>query len=180
MPTNSADPARGVLNGLDQLLGPGDLSRVALICHATTLAINAIVEREAYRADVVCTDEFILHPDPYPSREARCWARLERTAELLAAIPPELPTILISDFPLRNDVVFLPQLPPFSLWCGTTQTEHWHLRFRAVAVVYGHLHTPRTSWRDGVRFEEVSLSNDQERAVGDQVEIPLRLVMPQP
>jgi hypothetical protein len=30
-------------------------------------------------------------------------------------------------------------------------------RNQAGAVVYGHLHIPRTTWHDGVRFEEVSL-----------------------
>jgi hypothetical protein len=31
------------------------------------------------------------------------------------------------------------------------------VRFRAEVVVTGHLHVPGTLWRDGVRFEEVSL-----------------------
>jgi 3',5'-cyclic AMP phosphodiesterase CpdA len=135
---------------------------------------------EAYRAGVVCTDEFLLHPDPYPSREAWCRIRVERTVERLAAIPPDLPTVLISHFPLRHDLVWLPRMPQFSLWCGTTRTEMWHLRYRAVAVVYGHLHVPRTSWRDGVRFEEVSLGDGREQAGRAQVEIPLRQVLPAP
>jgi hypothetical protein len=45
----------------------------------------------------------------------------------------------------------------FAQWCGTTRTKDWHLRFNAAAVVYGHLHIPRTTWYDGVLFEEVSL-----------------------
>ena len=32
----------------------------------------------------------------------------------------------------------------------------------ARAVVYGHLHIPRTTWYDGVRFEEVSLGYPRE------------------
>ena len=55
--------------------------------------------------------------------------------------------------------MFLPRIPQFSLWCGTKLTEDWHERYRALAVVYGHLHIPRTSWRHEVRFEEVSLGN---------------------
>ncbi|WP_428669704.1 hypothetical protein [Roseibium sp.] len=31
------------------------------------------------------------------------------------------------------------------------------MRFNASVVVSGHLHTRRTDWRDGARFEEVSL-----------------------
>jgi hypothetical protein len=30
-------------------------------------------------------------------------------------------------------------------------------------VVYGHLHIPRVTWHDGVRFEEVSLGYPRER-----------------
>jgi 3',5'-cyclic AMP phosphodiesterase CpdA len=116
---------------------------------------------EAYRVGVVCTDEYLLHPNPYPSRETWCWARVERTAERLAAIPADLPTVLVSHFPLRHDLVWLPRIPQFSLWCGTTRTHDWHVRYRAAAVVYGHLHIPRTSWCDGVRFEEVSAGHAQ-------------------
>ena len=38
----------------------------------------------------------------------------------------------------------------------------WHIRFRAELVVYGHLHIPRTTHYDGVRFEEVSLGYPRE------------------
>jgi 5-oxoprolinase (ATP-hydrolysing) len=58
VPTDAADPARSVLSGLDQLLGPGELSQVALICHATTLGINAIVERRGARTGLVVTEGF--------------------------------------------------------------------------------------------------------------------------
>ena len=40
---------------------------------------------------------------------------------------------------------------------GTTATADWHVRYRAQVVVYGHLHIPRVTTEDGVRFEEVSL-----------------------
>lgn len=135
---------------------------------------------EAYRAAVVCTDEFLLQPDPYPSREDWCGALAERTADRLAAIPAELPTVLISHFPLRHDLVWLPRIPQFSLWCGTKRTEQWHLMYRALAVVYGHLHTSGTSWRDGVRFEEVSLGYEQEQVDRGRFGISLRQVLPAP
>ena len=132
---------------------------------------------EAITAGVVCTDEFLLHPDPYPSREAWCHRRVELTARRLAAIPDRYATVLVSHFPLRQDLVYLPAIPQFSLWCGTALTEDWHRRFRARAVVYGHLHVPRTSWRHEVRFEEVSLG--QERS-GRLDALPLRQVLPYP
>ena len=52
--------------------------------------------------------------------------------------------------------------PEFSLWCGTVETADWHTRYNAVCSVYGHLHIPRTTWRDGVRFEEVSVGYPRE------------------
>jgi 3',5'-cyclic AMP phosphodiesterase CpdA len=134
---------------------------------------------EAVNAGVVCTDEFLLHPDPFPTREAWCRNRVERTAARLTEIPSQYRTVLITHFPLRQDLVFLPRIPQFSLWCGTTLTEDWHQRFRALAVVYGHLHIPRTSWRQDVRFEEVSLGHGDWSA--DRTpDVPLRRVLPYP
>jgi 3',5'-cyclic AMP phosphodiesterase CpdA len=116
----------------------------------------------AYRTGVVCTDETLLHPDPYPSREAWCDARIAATQRRLAGLDPELPTILVNHFPLTRDPTKVLRYPEFAQWCGTRRTDDWHTRFRAAAVVYGHLHIPRTMWRDGVRFEEVSLGYPQE------------------
>ena len=111
----------------------------------------------AYQTGVVGTDERMLHPDPYPSREAWCQARIDATRPRLAALDPGLPTILVSHFPLTREPTRILRYPVFAQWCGTEQTADWHLRFRALTVVYGHLHIPRTTWEDGVRFEEVSL-----------------------
>jgi 3',5'-cyclic AMP phosphodiesterase CpdA len=116
----------------------------------------------AYEAGVVCTDEMLLHPDPYPSREAWCAARLESTAARLAAIDPALPTILVGHWPLVRQPTDVLYYPVFAQWCGTVHTAGWHTRFRAAAVVYGHLHIPRTTWYDGVRFEEVSVGYPRE------------------
>ena len=64
--------------------------------------------------------------------------------------------------------------PEFAQWCGTVLTADWHRRFRAAAVVYGHLHIPRTTHYDGVRFEEVSLGYPREWAQRDAAPDPLR------
>jgi 3',5'-cyclic AMP phosphodiesterase CpdA len=111
----------------------------------------------ARRTNALCADEAFLHPDPYPSREAWCHARARETERRLAAVDPALRTVLVSHFPLRADVVRLPLIPDFAPWCGTTLTEDWHRRFRAAAVVSGHLHVPGTLWRHDVPFSEVSL-----------------------
>jgi len=117
----------------------------------------------AYKAGLMGTDERHLYPDPYPSREAWCQARIDATLPRLHALDPALPTILVSHFPLTREPTRILRYPAFAQWCGTEQTADWHRRFRAQAVVYGHLHIPRTTWEDGVRFEEVSLGYPREQ-----------------
>jgi 3',5'-cyclic AMP phosphodiesterase CpdA len=119
--------------------------------------------QRAYEAGVVCVDEFLLDPAPYPSRQAWCEARVRQTERRLEA-EVEGPTVLVNHFPLIAEPTHVLRHPEFAQWCGTARTADWHLRFEAVAAVYGHLHIPRTSWHDGVRFEEVSLGYPRERA----------------
>jgi predicted phosphodiesterase len=130
----------------------------------------------AYEAGVVCVDEFLLDPDPYPSRQAWCAARLEATEKRLTAIDPALPTILVNHFPLIVEPTRSLRHPEFAQWCGTVRTADWHRRFRAAAVVYGHLHIPRTTWHDGVPFEEVSLGYPRERIHRTREFAPRRLL----
>lgn len=120
--------------------------------------------RRAHAAGVVCVDEYLLHPDPFPSREAWCAARVAATARRLAATDPGLQTVLINHFPLIDEPTRVLRHPEFAQWCGTVETADWHRRYRATVAVYGHLHIPRTTWHDGVRFEEVSLGYPRERA----------------
>ncbi|WP_327104819.1 metallophosphoesterase family protein [Nonomuraea glycinis] len=116
----------------------------------------------AYETGVVCTDEILLHPDPYPSREAWCWARLAETERRLADLDDTLPTVLVNHYPLVREPTRILRYPEFAQWCGTERTADWHLRYRAAVAVYGHLHIPRTTWHDGVRFEEVSVGYPRE------------------
>ncbi|WP_433789731.1 metallophosphoesterase family protein [Actinoplanes sp. CA-252034] len=116
----------------------------------------------AYETGVVCTDEILLYPDPYPSREQWCWARVEQTRKRLDAIPAGLPTVLINHWPMVREPTRILRFPEFAQWCGTELTADWHVRFRAAASVYGHLHIPRTTYYDGVRFEEVSVGYPRE------------------
>lgn len=118
----------------------------------------------------VCTDEFLLHPDPFPDRSSWCAARCEAAAARLASSSPEIPKVLINHFPLEEQHAVLPGAPRFTPWCGTRRTVGWHRRFNACAVVYGHLHIPGIRWLDGVPFQEVSLGYprqwDRTRGVG--------------
>lgn len=136
--------------------------------------------QRAYDAGVICVDEFLLHPDPYSSREEWCHARVVQTEARLLAYPEDMPTILVNHFPLIDAPTRVLRHPEFAQWCGTRRTADWHRRFRATAVVYGHLHIPRTSWHDGVRFEEVSLGYPREW--GERASSPeaLRPILPGP
>lgn len=116
----------------------------------------------AYKTGVVCTDESLLHADPYAGIDEWCSARIDLTERRLEARDLALPTILINHYPLVREPTRILRYPEFAQWCGTERTTGWHLRFNAAAVVYGHLHIPRTTWYDGVRFEEVSLGYPRE------------------
>ncbi|MFC4147343.1 metallophosphoesterase family protein [Micromonospora mangrovi] len=140
-------------------------------------ATTAAALERAYAAGVVCTDEFLLHPDPYPDRAAWCAARVELTEARLAAIEPDRRTVLVNHFPLVREPTRALWHQEFAIWCGTDRTADWHRRFRADAVVYGHLHIPRTMTVDGVPFVEVSVGYPREwRRRGrpvDVTEVPL-------
>ena len=116
----------------------------------------------AYNAGVVCTDEHLLAPDPFPDRAAWCAARVAYSRDRLDACDPALPTVLVNHWPLTRLPTRVLRYPEFALWCGTEQTADWHVRYRAVAVVYGHLHIPRTIVEDGVPFIEASLGYPRE------------------
>jgi 3',5'-cyclic AMP phosphodiesterase CpdA len=132
---------------------------------------------QAREAGVVCTDEYFLHPDPYPSRPAWCAERLKVSTDRLDAIPAEHGTILMSHWPLHRHPTAPLYYPEFALWCGTTETEDWHLRYRAELAVYGHLHIPRTTSADGVRFEEVSLGYPREWSRRARGAVPIRKLL---
>jgi 3',5'-cyclic AMP phosphodiesterase CpdA len=68
----------------------------------------------AYQTGVVCTDERWLHPDPYPSAEEWCWARVEATQARLAALPPGPPAVLVNHFPLIREPTRVLRYPEFA------------------------------------------------------------------
>jgi hypothetical protein len=131
----------------------------------------------AYETGIVCSDEAVLYPDPYPSREAWCQARVAATERRLAALPGSR-TILVSHFPLTREPTRKLRYQEFAQWCGIERTADWHLRFRAQAVVYGHLHMPGTTWQDVVRFEEVSLGYPEELELNPGRSRALRQILP--
>jgi hypothetical protein len=113
--------------------------------------------RWARSSGVGSTDEHRLRSDPWASVADWCRARCDATEARLDALSASAPTVLVNHWPLRYDLARPPRVPRFSLWSGTTRTEDWGRRFRARAVISGHLHMRTTLWRDGVRYDEVSL-----------------------
>jgi 3',5'-cyclic AMP phosphodiesterase CpdA len=149
--------------------GPGGPVRIAplfLLYDYSFRAPGTTTKEEslavARAAGVVCTDEYLLHPDPYPTRDDWCRARVEATAARLAAYDPQIPMVLVNHWPLVREPTRVLRYPEFAQWCGTELTADWHTRFRTAAVVYGHLHIPRTTIHDGVPFMEVSLGYPRE------------------
>ena len=126
------------------------------------MATKAQAMAYAYETGVVCTDEMLLHPDPFPSREAWCHERVALTERRLADRDPALPAVFVTHWPLVRQPTDVLRFPQFAQWCGTSRTRDWHVRFNAATVVYGHLHIPRVTWYDGVRFVEASVGYPRE------------------
>jgi len=132
----------------------------------------------ARETGVVSGDELMLPTEPWPSAAAWCQARCDLTEARLSALPPDSRTVLINHWPLRHDLARPPRVPRFSIWCGTTRTEDWAHRFRARAVVSGHLHLRTTLWRHGVRYEEVSLGYPRDWRQDRGIDWYLREILP--
>jgi 3',5'-cyclic AMP phosphodiesterase CpdA len=164
--------------------GPAVIAPLFVLYDYSFLPEGAATKEEglelAYSKGVVATDERLLHPDPFASREEWCAARLDYTRSRLAELPAAARTVLVNHFPLVRGPTSVLRYPVFAQWCGTTQTADWHLRYNALTVVYGHLHIPRTTWHDGVPHQEVSLGYPREwRRRKSPPRIP-RLVLPVP
>jgi 3',5'-cyclic AMP phosphodiesterase CpdA len=146
--------------------GPAIIAPLFVLYDYSFLAPGTTTEAEslakAYEEGIVCADERFLFPDPYEGRRQWCHARVEVTEKKLSGLDPSLPTVLINHFPLRREPTRIMTYQVFTQWCGTELTADWHLRFRAAACIYGHLHIPRKTAYDGVRFEEVSLGYPRE------------------
>ena len=134
----------------------------------------------AHAAGIVATDETILHPDPFPSRQAWCQDRLARTLARLADLPAGVKTVLVNHYPLVREPTRVLRYPVYAPWCGTVHTADWPTRFNAAAVVYGHLHIPRTIWHEGVRHEEVSLGYPREWTRRSAPPVIPRQILPDP
>lgn len=164
--------------------GPVTVAPLFLLYDYTFRPEGTHTKREAldaaYEAGVVCTDEMMLHPDPFPSRDDWSRARVRATEERLAARTPGVPTVLVNHWPLVREPTRILRYPEFALWCGTESSADWHVKYEAAAVVYGHLHIPRTTWHDGVLFQEVSVGYPREWRRPGHPAPGLRQILPRP
>jgi len=87
----------------------------------------------------LCTDEYLLHPNAFPSRDAWCDARVTVTKQRLAAVAGEHPLILVNPWPLLREPARVMIQQEFPQWCGAERTADWHTRFGPVVDVYRHL-----------------------------------------
>lgn len=149
--------------------GPGGPMRIAplFLLYDYTFRVEGTDTKEqslayAHGTGIVCADEVLLSPDPYPSREAWCHARVKETEQRLLACDADLPLVLVNHWPLIRQPTRQLRYPEFAQWCGTELTADWHRRFNTAAVVYGHLHIRKSTVHEGVRFEEVSLGYPRE------------------
>ncbi len=104
--------------------GPVVVAPLFVLYDYSFLAPGATTKEEslrlAHESGVVCSDEYFLHPDPYPSRDAWCRSRVEETERRLSAVDPSLPTVLVSHYPLVRDPTRVLHYPQFAQWCGTS------------------------------------------------------------
>lgn len=134
----------------------------------------------AVESGVLCQDERSIDPAPFSSKAHWCRARLDYSRQRLRECGDDMPLVLVNHFPLRYDLVRTMRIPRFSIWCGTRHTEDWHQHYRASVVVSGHLHMRATDYRDGVRFEEVSLGYPRDWKQEKGIVPYLRQILPGP
>jgi 3',5'-cyclic AMP phosphodiesterase CpdA len=151
--------------------GPGGPARIAplFVLYDYSFLADGVSSLEqslarAHQAGVVCVDEYLLHPDPYPDRQSWCHARVATTEDRLSACDTTIPLVLATHWPLIREPTQALFYQDFAQWCGTILTAGWHRRYHTAAAVYGHLHIPRTTVHDGVPFHEVSLGYPREWA----------------
>ncbi|MCP2275882.1 metallophosphoesterase family protein [Nocardia amikacinitolerans] len=164
--------------------GPAVLAPMFLLYDYTFLPRGARTKDEglalAEARGTVATDEQLLDPAPYESREEWCRRRVDYTRRRLDALDPAVPMVLINHFPLVRGPVERLLRAEFAMWCGTELTAEWHRRYDVRCVVYGHLHLRRTDYFDGVRFEEVSVGYPREWRTRGLPDPLLRQIVPEP
>ena len=134
----------------------------------------------AHGTGVVCPDAYYLHHDPYDGRDDWCRARVAETERRLLDCDQSVPFLFVNHYPLVREPTRVLHYPEFAQWCGTELTADWHTRFNTAAMIYGHLHIPRITHHDGVKFQEVSLGYPREWRRHGHPHGLLRRILPTP
>jgi 3',5'-cyclic AMP phosphodiesterase CpdA len=171
----------------DWLLVAGDVSEIVIDIE---WALTTLSKRFRTVVWVPGNHELWTHrEDPVQLRGERRYRHLVELCRSLGVLTPEDPyqvwegpggpvTILVNHFPLIREPTRALRYQQFAQWCGTTATADWHIRFNAAAAVYGDLHIPRTTWHDGVPFEEVSYGYPREWQRRGEPPGPPRQILP--
>lgn len=122
--------------------------------------------KQAEERGIMMTDEAAIAP--YVDVRAWCWDRLAYSIKRLSRI--DGPTVLVNHWPLVQEPTLKMRWAEVALWCGTKHTRAWASRYKAKAVIYGHLHMPGATVVDGVEHVEVSLGYPKEwrREIGSR------------
>lgn len=137
----------------------------------------------AMESGILCQDEHLIKPAPFATKSDWCRQRVDFSSARLQhyrELDGDMPTVLVNHFPLRYDLVRIRRIPRFSIWCGTKHTENWHIEHKAKVVVSGHLHVRATDYKDGVRFEEVSLGYPRDWSQAKGLHNYFREILPGP
>ena len=113
---------------------------------------------DAQRRGVVLTDHYAIAP--FVDIPQWCRERLRYSVKRLSNI--DGPTILVNHWPLVRELMKNVYLQDIGLWSGTRHTQQWPQRYRAEAVIHGHLHIPVKITVDSVPHVEVSLGYPKE------------------
>lgn len=124
-----------------------------------SFAPAGITPESARRSGRVLIDAYAL--EPFVDVPRWCAHRLAYTVGRLARVADSR-TVLVSHWPLVREPVLRMGIPELSLWCGTEHTRLWPQRYRARAVIHGHLHLPGVNRVNGVDHIEVSLGYPRE------------------
>ncbi|WP_284796030.1 metallophosphoesterase family protein [Corynebacterium rhinophilum] len=114
--------------------------------------------QQAHSKKLVMTDEVAIAP--FVDVRAWCWDRLAYSIKRLSRV--QGPTILVNHWPLVQEPTMVLRFPEIALWSGSRHTRSWPRRYKAEAVIYGHLHMPSKMNVDGVDHIEVSLGYPRE------------------
>ena len=123
-----------------------------------------------------CTDEKYLFSTPFPTKQVWCDDRIQYTENRLNDLNQKN-LILVNHYPLTRHMVYLPRVPRFSIWSGTTKTEHWLSSYNIHTFIYGHCHVRQDQVYNNTRCCEVSFGYPNQQYWGNDLADYLRIVI---